>query len=259
MKISIAQMHIAWEDKKANWIKCEAFMQQAKSEGSDVIFFPEMTLTGFSMNTKVTADMEHETVDHLRQLLQKYSLAVGVGWVKRNDEVQKAENHYTVLDANGHILSDYVKIHPFSYGGENMYFTSGDSIKYFQINEFTCSNFICYDLRFPEIFQIASERADLIIVPANWPRARENHWRVLLQARAIENQAYIVGINCVGDINGTDYSGCSMVVSPSGEILCEEKDNEKLMTVAIENNVAKIRQQFPVKQDRKNDEMYNKM
>jgi predicted amidohydrolase len=163
----------------------------------------------------------------------------------------KAENHYTVITPSGEIISDYTKIHPFSYANEDQFFHAGEQISQFQINDFTASTFICYDLRFPEIFQAASEKAQLIIVAANWPEARREHWRCLMRARAIENQVYMVGVNCVGEIGSTKYAGDSCIIDPQGNVLAELSYQEGLLIYDIKNDVAHYRKEFPVKQDRK--------
>ncbi|MEQ8155575.1 MAG: nitrilase-related carbon-nitrogen hydrolase, partial [Clostridiaceae bacterium] len=108
-----------------------------------------------------------------------------------------------------------------------------------------------YDLRFPEVFQAVSKNVSIIIVPANWPEKRREHWRCLLKARAIENQVYILGINCVEENNGLYYSGDSCVIDSSGNTLKELSYKEGLIIQDIEDNTDKIRREFPVKADRK--------
>lgn len=117
---------------------------------------------------------------------------------------------------------------------------------------------LCYDLRFPEIFQIASKKADVILVPANWPEARTEHWKCLLRARAIENQVYIFGINCVGKNNGLNYSGHSCIIDPNGKVLEELSDREGVLSFELKNDVKKIRDGFPVKRDRRED-LYSRL
>jgi len=106
-------------------------------------------------------------------------------------------------------------------------------------------------LRFPEVFSIASHKADAIIIPANWPAKRREHWITLLRARAIENQVYIFAVNCVGNIGDLNYSGDSCVIKPDGEIVEMASYEEKLIIYDFQNDVAKYRSNFPVKQDRK--------
>lgn len=254
MNIALAQTYILWESKAENLYKVNILAERAKKMGADIIFFPEMSLTGFSMNVQLTAEYDQETVSHIQEVAKKNNIAIGIGWTKGTDH--KAENHYSIINYKGVVISDYVKIHPFSFAHEDEYFQSGDKLQLFSFGGFIWSTFICFDLRFPEIFQLASEKADIIVVPANWPLKREDHWRTLLKARAIENQSYILGINCVGNIGGMRYSGCSMAVSPEGEIMKESKGKEDLLYITINNNVKDIRENFPVRRDRRKDE-YN--
>ena len=249
MKVTLCQMEIAWEDKEKNFQKAEKYIKLASEQNSDVIFLPEMSLTGFSMNVDKTSECNNETVNMMIALAEKYCIAIGIGWVKKRNE--KGENHYTIIDKDGNIVSDYAKIHPFSYAKEDQFFESGEKLVSFQLNEMRCSNFICYDLRFPEVFQAVSNNVEMIVVPANWPKARREHWKCLLKARAIENQVYMVGINCVGNIGGLEYSGDSCIISPNGIVLDSFSEKEGIISCVIENDVQLIRDSFRIKDDRK--------
>ncbi len=256
MKVALAQTHIECENKKENYNRAEKVVFTAQKAGADIVYFPEMSFTGFSMNIQVTGEKNNKTVDTMSILAQKYAIFIGFGWVCLDGE--RATNHYSVVSSNGEVISDYSKIHPFSYGDESKYFDGGNKIDKYKILEYTFSNFICYDLRFPEIFQIASRQSEIIVVPANWPKAREEHWKTLLRARAIENQCYILGVNCVGNMNEIEYSGCSMAVSPNGDILSMLENSEGIIYVDIISDVQNVRRLFPVKNDRK-WELYNEL
>ncbi len=153
-------------------------------------------------------------------------------------------------------LVNYTKIHPFSFGSETKFYESGNEIKLFNAFDFTIAPFICYDLRFPEIFQIASKTATLITVASTWPMKRREHWITLLKARAIENQCYIAGINRAGEENGLIYSGDSMIIDPLGNIISSLYMEEGLVIADIlQDDVIKIRERFKLKEDRK-DSLY---
>lgn len=247
MIVALAQTHILWEDKEKNLEKVASFMKNAKQQGADIVFFPEMSLTGFSMNTAVTA--EENLPDAIKMLCDEEQIAVGIGWTKRCEK--KAENHYAIVDRDGNVCLDYVKIHPFSYAGESDVFQGGNEILFCQLGDYSFSVFICYDLRFPELFQIASQKAEVIVVPANWPAKREEHWKTLLKARAIENQSYILGINCVGTIGGILYNGYTSAYSPDGECLAALSGEEGIVIAEIGHEKLEVRNSFPVKLDRK--------
>ena len=257
MKIAICQMEIQWENKLANYDRINMFCTQAKREKAELVLFPEMSVTGFSMNTAVTADKDNETVKRMQEIAKDLEIAVGIGWVKKSEKVKnKCENHYTIVGRHGNILSDYIKIHPFSYSGEDEKFVGGDKVFHFDMGDTIFTSLICYDLRFPEVFQIASRKAEVLIVPACWPKRRRMHWNSLLKARAIENQCYIIGINCAGLIGGIEYSGDSQVITPNGDcILIADEGREQILFFELENDVDKYRKEFPVKKDRR-EELY---
>lgn len=251
MKVALAQTNIIWENKSENEIRAIEYVAQSVGLGAQAVFFPEMSLTGFSMNTAITAEDESITVNNFCEIAAKHNIAIGIGWTKKGKQL--AENHYSIINNKGEIISDYIKIHPFSYADEDKYFTSGNKITYFDLGDYKWSNYICYDLRFPELFQIASETAEVILVPANWPHKRKEHWKCLLRARAIENQCYVLAVNCVGNINNIEYSGNSCGISPNGEVLDEMEGKVGILIIDLHENVKELRKNFPVKQDRKCD------
>ena len=139
----------------------------------------------------------------------------------------RGRNEAVVFNPEGKLICRYAKIHPFSFGGESKHYAPGTEIVSFQWHDFVAAPFICYDLRFPEVFRIATRRgAHLIAVIANWPAKRVSHWVALLQALAIENQAYVVGVNRVGNDPKLGYPGRSLIVDPQGEIVAEGSDRE---------------------------------
>lgn len=258
MKIALCQTAIAWEDKKQNFQSAECFIKQARDNKADMIFFPEMSFTGFSMHVEQTGETgeQKETLSLMQHFAKTYHIAIGFGWVKLagDGKEPEAENHYSVVDDKGELLSDYVKLHPFSYGGESQYFRRGEHAEWFTYKDHTFGMSICYDLRFPELYQYLSRKADVLVVAANWPKRRMMHWTSLLKARAIENQAYLLGINCTGMQEQLQYAGGSAAYSPLGELLTEDEDaveKETLLYVEIHQDTKQCRKDFPVKEDRR--------
>jgi predicted amidohydrolase len=253
MKLSLAQMDILWEDKTANKIKCEAFISAASKQSVNLILFPEMSLTGFSMNVSLLGeDSLGETVSWFRAKSMQYNISIGFGFIYSTNSNVKGLNNYIVFDPQGNLLSNYSKIHPFSFGKEAEFYEGGNEIFVFNLDQWDIATLICYDLRFPEIFQIASKKASLITVAANWPESRISHWETLLRARAIENQCYIAGVNRVGSGDGIKYCGHSLVIDPLGNVIAEGKDEEKLIVCEINiENVYNIRKDFRLKADRR--------
>ncbi|MGN1318890.1 MAG: nitrilase-related carbon-nitrogen hydrolase [Lachnospirales bacterium] len=247
MIVSLCQLNIVWENKKANVEKVDKFCNLAKNKNSHIIFFPEMSLTGFSLEVNRTKE-NGESINIIKNIAKKYNIAIGFGWVK--DCGLKGENVYTIINQNGEVISEYTKIHPFSFSGEDKYFNKGDKLSVFNFMGFNIGSLICYDLRFPEIFQALSKNCHLIVVPACWPEKRSDHFKTLLKARAIENQCYILGVNCVGDVGGLYYSGDSMIINPEGKIIDCLSNKEGLILADIDNDVDVFRNLFPTKKDR---------
>ena len=260
MKVAVCQSHIYWEDKIHNIEVACTYIGQAKEAGADLIVFPEMSFTGFSMNLPVVEETMEDgsfyTIAKMQKLSQFYKIHVGFGWVKKGEKA--AENHYTILNPEGEIISDYIKIHPFSYANEHLYFSQGEQLSFFEIKEQMVSTFICYDIRFPEVFQVASKKAEVIVVAANWPAARKEHFSTLLKARAIENQCYIVASNCVGVMQGEYFSGNSCIIAPDGTLINTMEDMEGLIIAELTMDVKEYRKSFPFKQDRQ-ESLYYKL
>lgn len=255
MKISLAQTDIIWEDKKANEITAGKMIAQAAEAGSELIVFPEMSLTGFSMNIDVISETENnsETTDFFANEAKKNNIFVSFGAAIKDPD-GKIHNQAITVDKNGRIVSKYSKIHPFSHGVEAKYFTGGSNISWFDLNGVTTSPFVCYDVRFPEIFQIASEKSRLIIVLACWPDVRIKYFDTLLKARAIENQAFIAAVNRTGHEMKYDYNGHSQIISPRGELLTSICEDEALITADIDiEDADRFRKEYQVKLDRRPD------
>lgn len=254
MIIGIAQIDIAWEDSKENMKKVEGLIKEASENKAELMLFPEMALTGFTMDINKLVLSEEQIINWLKKEAINNNINIGLGFAIKADE--KGMNKYVIVSKEGDVLAKYTKIHPFSYGGENDKYYSGNEICVCEINKFKIAPFICYDLRFPEVFQIASKEANIITVAASWPKAREEHWITLLKARAIENQCYVIGINRVGSGDGLQYNGASIVVSPNGEILNDISSEETLIIKDIElNKIQEVKDKFDIKKDRR-EELY---
>ena len=201
MKVGLTQMDIVWENKAKNMEKVTKLMEQAKQQDVELLVFPEMTLTGFTMNTAFAGEemLFSETLQFFKDCSRKYEMAVAFGFVE-----DFGEEYYNklMIVSKGRIVYDYDKIHPFNYGEEGKHYIGGHEVKTTNLQDVCLSGFVCYDLRFPEIFQAVADQIDVILVIANWPKERVLHWETLLRARAIENQCYVVGVNRVGRGSG---------------------------------------------------------
>lgn len=256
MRVHLAQLDIAWENKQANHRRVEALLADARVEEGDLIALPEMFDTGFSLDLDRTADTDGSTQRFLSRLADRLDSYVWAGFTATGAD-QMGRNRARLYGPDGEPLCQYDKIHPFSLGGESARFVGGDEVVTCAWRagreSLTVCPAICYDLRFPELFRRGlSQGAELFVIGANWPAERANHWRSLLIARAIENQAFVVGVNRVGRDPHLRYAGGSIVISPAGDVLAEANDEETVLTVSISPATLHAwRDAFPAWRDRK--------
>ena len=164
-------------------------------------------------------------------------------------------NQAVLFGPDGRETARYTKLHPFSFGTETAYYGRGSEVVLFEWRGITVAPFICYDLRFPEVFRHAARRgAELFCVLANWPSARADHWRTLLKARAIENQAYVMGVNRVGSDPTLSYAGGSLIYGPRGEVLADGGEAAGMIAAQLDwDALREYRRAFPALADRHPD------
>jgi predicted amidohydrolase len=200
MQIVACQLDIAWEDKPANFARVRELLSAATLEPGALVVLPEMFATGFSMHVGTIAEPEDGPTHAFLAGLAKDLQAYVVGGVVTRAADGRGRNEAAVFGPTGAVAARYAKMQPFSLAGETTHYEAGPAVVTFPWHEFTASPFVCYDLRFPELFRRAVRQgAELLVVIANWPLARDAHWLALLRARAIENQCYVVGVNRAGD------------------------------------------------------------
>jgi omega-amidase len=258
MRAHLIQLDIAWEAKQANYDKVERLVASIDAQPGDLILLPEMFDTGFSFNLKKTADYEGGTQRYLAQLASDLGVYVQGARTVHTPGAPHAHNRASIFNPQGKLIADFSKIHPFSLGMEQERFEGGDEVLTYQWTgpgedppSLTVCPAICYDLRFPELFRRGLLKgAEVFALGANWPEARVHHWRALLIARAIENQAFVLGVNRTGRDPNLAYIGGSIAVGPRGEILGELGPEEAALSVEI--NPAELhawRGKFPAWRD----------
>ncbi len=234
MKIAAVQFDILWEDRQANYAKVEVVAAAAANDGADMLVLPEMFATGFSMNPAVTAEKRGgPTETFVRELAQKHKIGVIAGLVFEGDG-DKGRNAALALDRSGEELACYEKIHLFSVLDEHKHHLAGDGPKPFEFEgiRFSCS--VCYDLRFPELFRQVAAKTDVAVIIASWPNARQRHFDLFLEARAVENQHFVVGVNRIGSGGGLDFDGGTAIFDPSGERIAYGGREETVVMAPIE-------------------------
>jgi predicted amidohydrolase len=251
MKLYCCQTDITWENKVANYTRAQKLLAAARPERNSLVLLPEMFATGFSMNVSAVVEgPKADTEKFLAQIAQDFGVYM-IGGVVTNSPDGRGYNQALAVSPNGRPLARYSKMQPFSLGGESKSYMAGEAPMFFAWEELKVSPFICYDLRFPELFRSAVRGgAQLFTVIANWPVARIHHWITLLQARAIENQAYVAGVNRCGTDPKHTYNGRSIIVDPHGTILIEAGDSECVISADISPEVVnKWRAEFPALED----------
>lgn len=234
MQAHLVQFDIAWEEPERNFAKVAEMLDRAPVAPGDLVLLPEMFDTGFSFNIKRTNDAGGRTLGFLLELADDLGVVVQGGRTVAPCHACAGRNIMTVAAPGQRVLAEYAKIHPFQREAER--FESGRSVEVFswEAAGLAVCPAICYDLRFPELFRAGLRRgAQAFTVGACWPTVRIHHWRALLIARAIENQAYAFGVNRVGKDPMTSYSGGSIAVGPKGDVLGELGDVEGVLSVPV--------------------------
>jgi omega-amidase len=270
LTITLIQTDLHWEDKQANLDMLSKKIESIK-EKTEVIILPEMFSTGFSMNTELLAEnMNGETIQWMKKIsAEKNSVLTGSIIIEDSSTNDRGDKRYfnrlIWMLPNGD-YGYYDKRHLFAYGDEHSHYHAGNKRLIASVKGWKINLLVCYDLRFPvwsrqsllsfgpdshrEGSGVRSEY-DLLIYVANWPQRRNHAWKTLLQARALENQCYVAGVNRVGDdVKGIHYSGDSMIVDPLGEILYEKENEEAIFTYTLEKEkLHDVREKFPFWKD----------
>jgi predicted amidohydrolase len=233
MKLALVQLPLVWEDPKSNRVNIEQKINAIES-GTDLIVLPEMFTTGFTMQPERVAEtMNGETIQWMQSLAKAKNAAITGSLIIV--EEGKYYNRLVFVFPTGEI-QQYDKRHLFTLAGEDGVFTSGTSKVVIEYKGWKICPLICYDLRFP-VFSRNTENYDLLIYVANWPKTRINAWDTLLQARAIENMSYTIGVNRLGvDDNNLEYVGHSQVVDYLGNPVIEPQTTEGVFITELDKD-----------------------
>jgi omega-amidase len=251
MKVAAIQHDIVWEDAESTRKRLVPLIAQAAAADARLIAVTEMYATGFSMHPERIAEQpggpnELFLVDQARE-----HGAWLAGSIAQWEPNGRARNVAVLAGPDG-TVHRYAKIHPFGYSGEDQHYEAGTEFLTVDVEGLRTSVFVCYDLRFADEFWALAPETDCYVVPASWPRQRAAHWKALLPARAIENQAYVVGVNRVGTGEGLTYVGDSVVLDPLGEVVAVAGDGECVIMGDVDPaRVREVRERYPFLRDRR--------
>jgi predicted amidohydrolase len=252
VKFALVQHDIVWERPEQNFARLSPMIAEAAGGGARLVAMTEMYATGFSMAAERIAEpVDGPSAQFLAAQARAHGVWVG-GSIPTRHHDGLPTNRFVLAGPNGE-HHHYDKLHPFGYAGEHEHYRAGDRTITVDVEGVRVTPFVCYDLRFGDDFWAEAAQTDVYLVVANWPESRRAHWTTLLRARAIENQAYVVGANRVGSGGGVEYSGDSCIVDPFGEVLATgEPGVEQLVAAEVEPaRVAEVRAHYPFLRDRR--------
>lgn len=252
VSVAALQIDIAWQDPDANMQRVAPLIESASDAGARLAVLPEVFATGFSPDL---GDLAERPGGPIAQFMADQAAAHGM-WVcgsiaVRSDEATRPVNRFTLAGPEGELFH-YDKRHLFRYAGEHTTMSQGEEIVTIDIDGVAVTPFVCYDLRFADDFWAVAPQTDAYVVVSNWPAARSRHLRALLIARAIENQAYVVGVNRVGDAQGLEHDGGSVIIDPWGEVVVDAGREAGMIVATVDAAVVRnTRADFPTFADRR--------
>ena len=226
------QLDIAWEQPEENFRRAAALASRAAAAGARLLVLPEMFATGFTMNAGKAAAHAAATLEALCGIARQHRVWVVAGLAVPGDE--RPLNACVLVDPQGREVLRYHKVHSFTLADEHEHFAAGEAVATAVVDGARVTPVICYDLRFPELFRATAADTDLFVVIANWPVKRGHAWRSLLTARAIDCQAWVLGVNRVGDAEDVHHSGDSALVDPMGITVAAAAEQETVLVGAVD-------------------------
>ena len=259
LNVAVGQMDLVLGEREANLAAVRKLTARASLEGAELLVLPELWGSGYDLEraAKLSDPLGAGLFAEMAQLAAQHHLALCGSLLEQRDD--GVYNTAVLYDAEGQQRGVYRKIHLIGLMAEDRYLRAGDVAPTFEMPWGTTAQAICYDLRFPELFRgWALAGARLVIIPAEWPSRRIEHWRTLLRARAIENQCFVVACNRVGSDRDNTFGGCSAIIDPWGTVLAEADDQPALLSATLNwQEVDNVREFQPVFKDRR-PEVYAK-
>ena len=257
MIVAGIQFDISWEDPQENFGRVAPLAAKAAEMGAEFIALPEMFATGFSMRAQEMTAHTARIHEFIEDLAKRHGLWVAGGYAEPGERLPA--NACTVVAPDGREVLHYRKIHPFTLAREHDHYEAGDEIHTVEIAGVRVTPLICYDLRFPELFRATATETDLFVVIANWPGRRAHAWRTLLAARAIDDQAWVLGVNRVGDAEGYPHRGDTSLLDPWGEVVATLAEEPGVVIGEVDEAVIReARERFRFLDDRR-PELYRRL
>ncbi|KIL45867.1 carbon-nitrogen family hydrolase [Jeotgalibacillus soli] len=254
IKVGIIQMNIEFGSPEHNRTKVAKAFSDLANKNYDLILLPELWTTGYDLTRldEISDKNAEESIAFIQGLAKKYQVDV-IGGSVANQKEDGVYNTMIVINRNGELIHEYSKLHLFKLMDEHHHLEAGKDSPSFTLANIKFGGFICYDIRFPEwIRKPVLEGATVLVVVAEWPTARIDHWITLLRARAIENQSYVIACNRVGADPNNTFGGNSMIIDPWGEMIAQGSDQEEIVSGIIDaEKVAEIRTRIPIFDDRR--------
>jgi omega-amidase len=251
LRVALGEYDTGWHDPAGSLARAERVVQDAARGGAQLVVLPEMCTTGFTMDAAGQAEpVDGPSVQALGRIAAEagVQLLAGVALRECVNGKERAVNGALLFGETGTLRSIYRKQRVFGYAGEHETYTPGTEPVIETVHGVRVAPFICYDLRFPELFRRVARDADVMVVIANWPARRRAHWDALIRARAIENQCYVVAVNRRGEGGGLSYDGGSAAYDPWGELLATSGDS--IAVVEIDPaRVQAVRAEYPFLRD----------
>ena len=249
LRVALAEYDTGWLQPETSLDRAAVCVQRAASTGARLVVLPEMCTTGFTMEPENWSEtLNGPSFARLSTIAAVHDVWLMAGVAMRSEDGYS--NVAAVFNPEGSLVVTYAKQRLFTYAGEDRHYSAGIVPAVIDIDGVRVSPFICYDLRFPELFRAAAPWSDLIVVIANWPAARRPHWDALLPARAIENLAYVVGVNRTGFANGLQYDGGSAAYDPWGAPAAQQMAVASPSVVDVSAaHVASVREKYPFLDD----------
>ena len=246
LKVALGEYDTGWQVPSLSLQRAEAVIRAAGQSGADLVVLPEMCLTGFTMDPVTQAEALDAAGPQAIAALARDNRIHVVAGLALKTEGGRYVNAAVLFDRDGRLSAEYHKQHLFQYAGESLNYSAGSGPCVATINGLRTGFLICFDLRFPEAFRAIASAVDAVLLLANWPSTRHDHWNVLLRARAIENQCYVIGVNRTGEGGGLSYRGGSVAIGPWGEQLATSVPGAGPATATLSGDeVSAVRRRYP--------------